>query len=546
MKFRSVFIFALLFTSLFRAQSDTPILRYWNGGELNFQLNFGLNVMGGGMGSGSFGRVIAPGISSGPAAIFTNPAEIALLKNPNIFFDTKFGISNKTFGLDYEKDLNKNISSSTTDFLKDTTTFIFSKDGARTDTKIGNFGFSQTGNFGAFALGVPVYEKIVLGFGVYYPIDIRSNFLMTGIRMKMESTKQVSDQEFAIDLPLSTSFVSEFAFRVNTMTAGLAGEVFNSSFGKTNVGFALTRYEVNEYININMLINGYLAMNQTKEYHFNDPNDPTIDRSLGQTNDFFYRLKGDYKTDAWGYRFGVVQSSESWNLVMALDIVPEFSMSDPNAFTESYQPKFLTGTLTGEGDNALNILIDSLDLANPNLTVPTKNEFTKDIKTIYPSTFSIGGDVKWGSFWFGLNFVKYLNEFSFEYGKYKIGKNLNFAVKSAVQVQLADKVKGASWLLIPFRVFCLDFDGMLFQLFGGITKYKNPTYRVESGLLVGDGIAEGFSPKDKKSYEDIFGVPLPTGFAIIREYTLFDNLRIGATIFGLPDFAIRYGLSFDL
>jgi hypothetical protein len=535
----------LLTTAL--AQNETPQMNYFNGGNINFNMVFGVNTMGGGLGSGGFGRVIAPGISYGPASIFTDPAEIGLMKKPMVYLDTKFGISNSTFGFDVNSALNKSITSSTTDFLKDTTTFVFGKGNPRNDTKVSSFQFGQGAEFGAFALALPITDKLTLGFGVYYPFNLSSNFQLSGLRTKLQSIKHVSGQSINIDLPLSASFASNFDFNVNSISIGGAYEALKSKFGTTLVGFSINRYEVYEYINVNLVIGGMLVL-KDQEYHFNDPSDPGINWQGGETNAFYWHAQGNFKTSGYGYRLSVVQKSEKFSLVASLDIVPQFTMTDNNLINESYQPKFLKGSLFGKGTDALDIDVNALSLDKPNLTVPTKNSFSNTAKTSYPSTLTIGGDAKLGAFTFGLNFVKYLSDFSFTIDKYHFGKNMDYSTKFSVDVQLADKVKGWSWLLVPIRIFpYFDFDGIAFQLFGKSTKYTNPRYRLEGGVVFGDAIAEGFAdPDQQKNIRDVLKIPLPTGLAISREYQIFDKIHVGVLVFGFPDFAFRYGIAYEL
>lgn len=540
-------IIVLSLAQVMFAGKDTPTMKYWSGGEINYNLNFGVNTMSGGLGSGGFGRVIAPGISFGPASIFTDPAELGLMKTAMVYIDTKFGLTNNTVGFDPTTELNKKISKSTDSFLDGTGTFLFSKGNPRSDTKVNTFTFGQSTQFGAFGLSIPVNDKLVLGFGVCYPFEFSSEFEFSGLRTKLQTKKAVSHQEVSIDLPLTMSFASNFNFNVNTISFGAASPILQSKYGTTLLGFSLNRYEVREYVNMNLQVDGMIVLNKTNEYNFNDPKDPNIDADAGQRNDFYWLARGNFKSTSWGFRFSAIQQMEKYNFVVALDIVPKFNLSGSNIVNESYQPKFLTGSVLSE-DDTLEVVIDSLDLARPNLTVATHNNFPNQAETRYPSSLTIGADAKFGAFTFGLNFVKYLSEFSFTFDKYKIGKDLNFATKFSMDVQLADKVKGASWLLVPLRIFpFFDFDGMIFQLFGAYTKYSNPHYRMEGGIVTGDGIVDGIAKaEDRKSMKNALDSVFPTGAAISREYTIYDKLHVGVMVFGFPDFAMRYGLAWEL
>ncbi len=527
--------------------AQTPKMEYYVGGLMNYKMSFGANTQGGGLGSGGFGRVLAPGISTGPASIFTSPAELGLIKRPVVYLDTKMTISTNTVGLDLSSELNKLFKTSTTTFLKDTTTFDFSKSKfPPIYTRVTNFDLGQSAEFSAFALALPINEKLTLGFGVYYPFNISSDFSITGFRTKLKSVKELSGQSIIVDLPLQTNFAANFNFSVNSLMFGGAYEVAKTDFGTTIVGASFNHYEVSEFVNINLRVDGMMVI-QNKEAHFNNPNDPNIDWAAGETNAFYWLARGNYKTSGWGFRLGAVQKNEKWNLVFSLDIVPKFVMTDNNMFNQSYQPIFLTGSPIGK-DNPLNIDINKLSLSKPNISAATKNSLEKTAETSYPSTLTIGGDYKTGSFTFGLNLVKYLSPIYLKIDKYKIGKDLSLGSKFSVDVQLADKVKKWGWLLVPSRLFpFFDIDGLLFQIFSKFTKYKNPHYRLEGGIVTGKAIAEGFTnPVQQNSMNDVLGIPFPTGISISREYTIYDRVHVGILVFSFPDFAFRYGIAYEL
>lgn len=544
-RFLHIAITLVLITSAFAGDADKPKMRYWNGGDISFNMTIGFNAMGGGLGSGGFGRTIAPGIGFGPASIFTDPAELGLIEKPMVYLDTRFDINNNSFGFDMTKTLNKSITSSTTSFLKDKSTFIFDPANPRSDSKFSQFQLGQSAQFGAFGLTIPVSPKLVLGFGVQYPFNFSSEFQMTGIRTNLVSEKKMSDQSISIDLPLNTSIATNFNYDVNALSMGAAYEVYKTETSRTIAGFSLNRYEVSEYVNFNLRVDGMMVL-KGNEYHFNNPDDQNIDWAKGETNAIFWRAQGNFKTSGYGIRLSVLHKAQNFTLVAALDIVPQFSMTDENLVNESYQPKFIQGSMvSGNTDSLINMNYLSLD--KPNLTVPTHNSFSKTVESSYPSSLTIGGDYRYGAFTVGLNFVKYLSDLSFKIDRYRLGKKLDFATKICVDAQFSDKVKGWGWLLIPMRgLLFADLDGFIFQLFGKQTNYKNPHYRFEAGILTGEGIAEGFNPDDAKSIKSGFATPLPTGFGLSRQYTIFEKINVGVLVIGFPDFAFRYGVAYEL
>lgn len=546
-KLFTIVVITLVAAGLFaQKKSEKPTLKYFSGGAMNIKFNVGINAMGGAFGAGSFGRVIAPRISTGSGAIFNNPSELGFIDKPTFYFDAKFSVNNNTVGVDFNDILNKSFKSSTNGFLRDTTTFKFNEGSFRQDPVAEQFQFGQSTQFGAFAFSVPVLPKLKLAFGVYFPMDITSSFTYTGIRLKLEAAKQVSDQEYRIDLPLQASIASDFYLRANVISIGAASDFLETAYGNTSFGFSVNRYNVTNYMNMKLLIEGMIVLNK-QEHHFNDPNDVSIDRTKGESNDFFWTANGNFKDTRWGFRGGITHKVGNFSFVVAADIVPAFTLSDPNAKSVGYQPKFIKGRLQGDKGEELDVDVNSLSPDQPNATRPINNYFDNKVKFSYPSSLTFGVDWNYGEHAAGINIVKYLSEFSYEFAKYKIGKNFNLGIKGGVDFKFNDEVKGWGYALIPLRLLFLDFDGLLMQGFRKYTGYTNPHYRWEIGIATGDAIVSGVDDKDTRSgLIDLLGAPFPTGIGISREYTIFNKIKIGVLVFGFPDFALRYGIGYQL
>jgi hypothetical protein len=108
---------------------------------------------------------------------------------------------------------------------------------------------------------------------------------------------------------------------------------------------------------------------------------------------------------------------------------------------------------------------------------------------------------------------------------------------------MPDELEGWNWAYLPLRLLYLDFDGILMQLFQDQTHYKNSYYKISGGVLFGDAIVEGiFDQQQSKSIKDGLNMPLPSGFALTREYNVFDYVNIGVLVFGFPDLALKFGI----
>jgi len=529
----------------FSQKSDTPVMEYWSGGNMNVQFRINFNSLDGGSGSGSFGRVISPGMGTGAASIFSNPAELALIKKPYLFVDSKFKI-----GVDLKSQLNDKIKSATTDFLKDTTTFILNQSSYRKNSNVDQSDIANGGQLGTFAVAIPVYQSIVIGMGLNYPSDILLNLNGTGISTKLSSVKKVGNNNVNIDILLNPSIDNNYSFKMREITFGAGGELFDNEAGKLIGGFSVNKYDVDQNIYLNETFDGMIVLYQSEEHHFNDPNDPNIDWANGETNNFFFRASNNASNSGIGYRFGLVYNPGGWipelsnfNLILSYDYVPKFVLTDNNAYMESYQPKFFTGKIMGDKNDPLDILIDSLKISRPNLTGKTNNYFSQQTTFIFPSSLTIGVDAKLGEHTVALNFVKYMDEYSFQFDKYKIGKNLTAGLKLGASFRMPDELEGWNWAYLPLRLLYLDFDGILMQLFQDQTHYKNSYYKISGGVLFGDAIVEGiFDKQQAKSLKDGLNMPLPSGFALTREYNVFDYVNIGVLVFGFPDLALKFGI----
>lgn len=547
-KFLICIIFTLVFSVTALAQSsETPVMKYYQGGEFSMNLQASVNTMGGGLGSGNFGKVFSPRLGLSSANIFSNPAELAFLPHASIFFDSKFSITSSALGVNFNKILDEQLKSTTDDFLEDSSTFKFERGGLKMPPKTRSFEFGQPAAFGSFAISFPVYDKLVLGFGVYYPMDLSMDLYMNGIKTKLQSTKEVSGKSIIIDMPLQTTFAYNFEFRVNSMSLGAGYHIYEGKYGSTNIGLALSRYEINNYFNLLLNVDGMMILNKNQEYHFNNPDDPGIDKTAGQSNDFFWRLNGNFHSVKWGFRFGATHKYNDYNFVFSVDVLPVFNLSDSKAYSYGYQPKFMKGRLLGENEDALDIDITALDLDAPNRTAPINNPFPKSAEFIFPSTITIGADMPVWEHGIAFNIVKYISDLSYKLEPYEITKKANIGFKGAIDLKFKDELKGWGFALLPFRAMFFDFDGLIFQLFRKFTKYTNPHYIMSGGFFIGDAKVKGFGdPATSKSLKDFLALPLPTGLSLSREYTIFNSLRVGVVVFGIPDFALRFGVDYRI
>ncbi|MCK9426729.1 MAG: hypothetical protein M0Q21_11875 [Ignavibacteriaceae bacterium] len=546
---QTITFFMFTFSFLSAQSSDTPKMLYWIGGKFNIKLNGGMNSsVGIGSGNGVFGGMISPNLNSGSTSIFSNPAELAYLKKSNIFFETKLGVG--ISDLLSQSDMTKQ----TTDMLKDTATFIFTPGTYRKDMEIGDQEIAQTGGLTALTGAIPFENYFVLCGGFSTPVDFSSDLLINGISTDLASSKMVAENETKIDIILKPTILAITRLKVNRVSYGLAKEVMNNANGQVAVGFTINRYDVRNFINLDVDFQGMVVLNNLNEYYFNDPNDPSIDPAKNESNNLYFRAKGDYKDTRVGFTLGAnynPANKNNWlsrfNFSMVYNYNPDFVLSDKSALMESYQPRFMVGRFSGKDADKFDVAIDSMDLAKPNLTKPTQNYFADEVLIKMPSSLTLGVDAKFGNHNVSLNILKYFNELSYQFDKFKIGKNMNTGIRAGADFQFPDELKGWAWALLPIRFLYLDLDGLIMQLFKKYTQYENPHYRFYGGMNFGNAIVEGFEDKDMtKSLKDMFDLPIPAEIGYSRQYTIMKNINVGVFVFGFPDLFLRFSLGYNI
>ena len=555
-KFITIILSILLLQQLLVAQdSDTPVMQYFDGGKMNFSFRLGLNGFGGGTGNGNFGGVISPSLNNGSASMFYNPAGLGFLKSTEFFFDSKVSFSLESFGAGKDDVISPDmIKDGLDDVLTDTATFIFPEENYRRDTEVKEADLGQAGGITAFGIAVPVTKNITAGLGYSILADVTMDLLVSGISTDLKTTKTVGSEETEIDIVLRNSFAMNMSLKLNQLVFSTGAEIFNDNKGHLNAGISAVRYSAGEYLFVNLNTTGMMILDNSNEYYFNNPNDKTLNSEAGERNDLFWRASGNYETTEWGFKFGTFYQYTDKNSFLShfkfsliYDNMPKLTMVDENAYSESYQPKFLTGKFLGEDDDALDFVVDSIEITKPHLTVPTNNEFSDSVNISFPSSLLLGIDANFGDHTFALNIVKYFDELSYEFGKYKMGLNASTGIKAGFDFKFPEELKGWAWALLPVRLLYLDFDGLLLQAFQARTGYSDPHYRVGGGLIMGDPIVEGFSDEAQKAdLESALNSGIPTGFALGRSYTVLENLRVGVLVFGFPNLALKYSFSYRL
>ncbi|MEM1094577.1 MAG: hypothetical protein AAGJ10_08240 [Bacteroidota bacterium] len=539
-------LFALLALPV-QAQSDDFTMMRWRGGAISADLRMGFNLTGGGLGSSIFGGVITPRIQSGAASLFTNPAELGLLRHQQIVIDAQLGIGTQSFGLTGNDLLSASTIQTETDGVLSDLNFPTSA--TPQYTQVQGLAAGLQGRFPALAVALPVYDRFAVSIGVHYPIATTLDLRMAGLEALLNAQADAGDQTIDIDVLFNIGFSTQLQLNMQSLDFGGGGTVPLSS-GTFGYGVTASRYGVTNALNINASPQGSVVLNKTTEYAFNDAGDPNL--TGNETNELYWTLQGNFEDVQWGGRAGVFFQSKNkrWALSAVYNHVPDFTLTDPNAFSRSFVPAFIN--LDGETDpdpadpEAQDLFnIEDLDIAKPNLTRATIDTLGQTVSLAYPSSLTLGVDVGLGKHTLAVNYVQYTGPLAYGYtynGEKRVGKDLTNGVRVGLDFQFPDKLKGAGWALVPLRLLFLDVDGLLLQALGTHTGYTNPHYRIGAGVSFGSAIVEGL--EDGEALRDVLDLPTPTSLSLGRQYTVFERLDVGALVFGFPDIAFKFSFGY--
>ena len=549
--FRSTVIVLLmtLFVPRVHAQDeggdDFNLLRF-SGGTVSADFRLGLSMSGSSMAAASWGGVMSGRVHNGAAEVFVNPANLTALEARQLIVDGQVGIGTwMASGTGHIPQAD--IDGALDDVFAD---FNYPDTAPRNYTQFEALDVGLQHRLPSMAFAVPIGRGTVLSAGIENPASTSLSMRAAGLEAYFSG--QSGSEEAAptrIDALLSIGLAAQLQLRMSTMAVAVGHEFEGIGPGALRLGATLTRHRFRTSLGLDVNPTGMMVLNETKQYLFNDP----AEVSLGpdETNVLYLRASGNYADTQWGGRLGMAYALSSGKLGVSLlyTAAPTFTMTDPNAFGESYIPTFVNmdgSSDPAEGEPEL-IAIDDVDIAKPTLTKRTNDTLGQEMIVSLPSSLTFGMDVGLGKHTLALNVVQYLSEMSteFEYDEVRrFGKDLGTGLRVGLDFQFPDKLRGAGFALIPIRLLFLDIDGLLFQALGRYTGYAKPHYRLGGGIAMGAAIVEGVD--DPEGLEDILSLPLLTGFSLGRSYTLFEDMQIGVMLFGVPDVAYRFSLAYTV
>jgi hypothetical protein len=530
--------------------SDVPEIGAWRGGNMSFGFRMGFDFMGSSIGSGSIGGLVSPAMNSGAASLTRNPAELGLhggrmqiIWDGSLAPGTRLSSSGRNTLID---ELNTTLRDETAGILDDPESVNFIPGGFRSYTNVYAADVNLGPRFPAFAVSVPLHERLVAAVSTSTPIDIGLNLNLTGFQAKLAQEQGSDDVTIRFDILMNIGLKADFSLNMHAVNAGFGGLIFdNPELGRLTAGFTSSWYSVSNRRILDADLSGMVVVSGADERFFNNPNDQNLNQSAGETNALLLRANGMYRDTGTGYTVGLYYNPPT-RTRLGLSLVytgyPEFNMSDPNSFGDAFLPVFVEGNDLFNDD--IDVDLNNLEASKPNLT--TRRDLggiMDDMVLRIPNRFTLGLDLGLGAHNLVLNYTSYSGDLSMSFGdKSSIGKTAQHGFGFGLDFKMKDKLGGWNYALIPVRLLFLDIDGLLMQALRPYTGYTNPRYRFGFSAMTGTEIATG----EFKDMGDALALPLPTGFAMGRTYRVFNAADVGFTVFGFPDLLFKFSLGLSI
>jgi len=554
-----VFVVSILISSRAFAQSDSapPELSLFRGGYADFGLTLNLNSIGSSLGSGSMGGVMSSRVNNGALNLHMNPALLADVEQLHVYFDSRLGVGSNMFSAttkSFINNLNDDLASSIDKEFSNEDSWNKLPDASIYPTKLRSLDVGLGKPINSIGFAAPIYPNLVLAASYYYPTQVNFNLAATGIVTKLGVEQGTDELSLRFDVLMNISLIAQSQLNISTLNAGFGYKLYDGDYGKFLLGATISRYEAENTRNLNADLSGVVVVGGADERYFNNPNDPNLNYEIGETNSFYMNANGVFRDSGIGYKIGLNYQPSKWtNLSVVYEHVPSFSMSSEDAIAEAYLPVFIAGT----GDEILSgnatIALDSLDPSKPNLsTYRDLSKFTSSMNLNLPSSIKVGLDVGISqNSTFVLNYTHYLSELSLQIDDDLYGKDVKHGFGFGFDFAVKDRFDSWTQIFsIPIRLLFFDIDGVLFQSFRKYTNYSNPRYRFGAQFLFGEGLfpvkPNDANPKidDNTSKRDLMGLPLPQAFSMGRQYTIFNHVDVGVTVFAFPDVGFKYSLAY--
>lgn len=555
----SIIAIVVLFTpgeAAAQSSEDFVALRF-DGGFVQSDFRLGSNLFGSGVGSGSFGRVQSALQGVDGAVVFGNPASLAHVELGQIGVETRFPVRNGSLGIGSSSLLtDSSIRSQTDELLQD---LSFPDNVTPVYTNTGRLSIGQPRQLSAFWLTWPVNENVGIGFGYRQPLILSSQTAISGASTLLRGKHSEEGSAVQIDFLAELALNSDLNLQVDELSLGTGGLLERYYLGDVWWGISFYRYSATADWNLDVTPQGVLTISGAEQFFFNDPEDPNLNSDLGDSNQFFWKVRAGYSGSGVGARIGLIHRTygDRFGSSILLNIPSRIRMRDADALAESYLPVFvnLQGVIDNETEENTDLLdIEALELARPNLTRQTHDAVGTQMDVNLPVSLTLGVDLPLGRHTVVFNLIRYWGSLSVEgeYGSgsgetatYKIGKTPTWGLRAGFDFARGHRRSGFRAWDLPIRLLTLDFDGLFFDLMGDWANYSNARYRVSGGMQWGDSVVQGLDNTVINDLDALLGGRIPTSIAVGRAYSVFDRVDVGVHVMGVPDLLMRFSIALN-
>lgn len=544
---KTLFILLLSVTPfIVQAQDDDEPseLLLFRGGYMDINFGMNLNSVGSSLGSGGMGGLISGRIDNGALNVNLNPAHLTSLKKGYIAFDTRLGLGTSFIGSVNDElisTINDEIGTQIDETFDDETAWTKFPETYIKPTELRRLDAGLSNELSSIAFAAPINDRFVVAGAYTYPVSMNFDFALTGLSTKLAQEQGTDEVAIRFDVLMNISLLTKMEFRMSTMSFGGAGKIIDTPSSELSLGATLTRYQVNNVRSLQADLSGMVVVGGADERYFNNASDPNLNYAEGESNQFGMNAYGEFEASGYGYKFGLNYTNRKGiSASIMYNYVPEFDLSGENKAASANLPVFIVGSGEDVLKGDIEVTLDSLQANKPNLTTERDiSSLVDDGRLKLPSSLVLGVDVPLRRHTLVLNYTNYMGDLAFVHGGHTMGKATAHGVGMGLDLQFRDRYESWGQLaVVPIRLLFLDFDGMILQALGKFTKYKDPHYRMGGNVMLGDGIVT-FNNSD---LEDVLALPLPQAFSLGRQYTIFDHVDVGLTVFAVPDLMFKYSL----
>ncbi len=543
-RLETLLLFILIPCSLFAQEDDTEPneLHLFRGGFMDVNFGLNLNTVGSSLGSGSMGGLISSNVDNGALNINLNPAHLTSLKEAYIAIDSRLGL-----GTNFISSVNSEILSTINDELDTAVNDEFSDEENWTQfpetyirpTEMRNLDVGFNDEIASIAFAAPISDKFTLAGAYTYPVSLNLDLGITGLSTKLAQEQGTDEVSIRFDVLMNISLLTQMNFRMSSLSIGGATPLIEDYKKKLSFGATVTRYQLTNTRNIQADLSGLVVVGGADERYFNNPDDPNLNPDLGESNAFFMNAYGEFESTGYGIRAGLhYQLDDEINVSIVYNQIPKFDLEGKNKSAVASLPVFLAGDDILGGD--LEVALDSLQANKPNLTTERDiSDIVDDGSLEIPSSITFGLDFNLGKHTGVFNYTRYSGNLAYEHGGNTIGKAATHGIGLGFDFRMKDRFNSIGQIAtLPIRLLFLDIDGLIFQSLGGFTGYKNSHYRIGGNIILGEAIVT----VDNEGLENTLGGPIPQSFSMGRQYTIFENLDIGVSVFAFPDLMLKYSV----